>query len=71
MGDNSDENWREWVAFNLRRAGEERRKAERARGEHERDCRLIIAEIFEARARDVPAEARADVPELEAAPTMH
>jgi hypothetical protein len=41
-------------SYDLRRAREERRKAERAASEEERRCRLILAEIFEARASTLP-----------------
>ena len=60
MDDEGDTVWRDWIAFNRRRADEERAKAEKARSEHDRACRLILADIFEARAAapgPVPAPA--------------
>jgi hypothetical protein len=41
-------------SYDLRRAREERRKAEQAECEEERRVRLRLAEIFEARARTLP-----------------
>jgi len=41
-------------SYDLRRAREERRRAEQAQCEEERRARLRLAEIFEARARMLP-----------------
>ena len=41
-------------SYDLRRAREERRRAEQAGCEEERRARLRLAEIFEARARTLP-----------------
>jgi hypothetical protein len=41
-------------SYDLRRAREERRKAEAATCEEERRARLRLAEIFETRARMLP-----------------
>lgn len=43
-----------YASFNLRRAAEERAKAEAADSEHERQCRLEMAAIFEVRAKTLP-----------------
>lgn len=56
------------VSYDLRRAQEERRKAEETLSERDRALRLEIAEIFEARAEAAltPEPARGEL-----APTMH
>jgi hypothetical protein len=45
----------DYTAYNLRRAAEERGKAAETISEHDRRCRIEIAEMFEARAHAAPA----------------
>jgi len=46
--------FKEQTAYNLRRAGEERAKAAATRSERARRGHIEMAEMFEARARDLP-----------------
>ena len=46
--------FKEQTAYNLRRAAEERAKAAAAPSERARRPHIEMAEIFEARARDLP-----------------
>ena len=50
MHDNPRKIWHDHIAYNLRRAAEERGKAADARSERDYRGRIEIAEIFEARA---------------------
>lgn len=50
-----DKTYQDLIAYYLRRAQDERRRAEAARSDHERAGRIEMAEIFEARAAAVPA----------------
>jgi hypothetical protein len=45
----------DYIAYNLRRAAEERSKAAETGSEPVRRCRIEIAEMFEARADAAPA----------------
>jgi hypothetical protein len=67
MDDEGDQVWRDWVAFNRRRADEERGKADAARTDHARACHLVIADIFDARAKGGPVP----TPALPMVPTLH
>ena len=55
MHDPTNKNFDAYIAYNLRRATEERRKAAESRSERDRLGRLEIAEMFEARAHAAPA----------------
>ena len=50
MHDTTDKNFHDYIAYNLRRAAEERGKAAEAMSERDRLGRIEMAEIFEARA---------------------
>jgi len=50
----TSKNYSDQVAYYLRRAAEERRKAAEARSERSRLDRIAMAEIFEARAAALP-----------------
>lgn len=54
MRDDIKRAYRDYASFNLRRAAQERAKAEAADSEQERRGRLEMAAIFEARARALP-----------------
>lgn len=68
MHDQDNRNFNDDVAYNLRRAAQERRKAREAVSESDRLGRIELAEIFEARAR---AAAEAGLAALIAAPALH
>lgn len=55
MHDPPHKNFDDYIAYNLRRAAEERRKADETRSERDRQGRIEIAEMFEARADAAPA----------------
>jgi len=55
MHDSANENFSDSIAYNLRRAAEERRRAAATRSEHDRASRIELAELFEARARAAAA----------------
>lgn len=54
MREKIDRAFPDYASFNLRRAAEERAKAQAADSEHERRCRLEMAAIFEDRAKALP-----------------
>jgi hypothetical protein len=68
MQDQYQRSFNDYVAYNLRRAAQERRKAREALSERDRLGRIEMAEIFEARAR---AAAEAGLAALIAAPALH
>jgi hypothetical protein len=68
MHDQHNRDFNDDVAYNLRRAAQERRKAREALSENDRLGRIEMAEIFEARAK---AAAEAGFETLIAAPALH
>jgi hypothetical protein len=68
MHDQHNRNFNDDVAYNLRRAAQERRKAREAVSESDRLGRIEMAEIFEARAW---AAAEAGLAALIAGPALH
>lgn len=54
MHDSADDNFNDYIAYNLRRAAEERGKAAETVSAHDRACRLQLADMFEARAHAAP-----------------
>jgi hypothetical protein len=55
MHDTTHKVFGDYIAYNLRRAAEERGKASETSSEQDRRCRIEIAEMFEARAQAAPA----------------
>jgi hypothetical protein len=55
MHDSTNRVFGDYIAYNLRRAAEERGKAAETSSDHDRRCRIEIAEMFEARAHAAPA----------------
>jgi hypothetical protein len=55
MHDTTYKIFNDYIAYNRRRAAEEREKAAETVSEQDRRCRIEIAEMFEARAHAAPA----------------